>query len=777
VLIATYASAALICAASILVGRAILCVLGRDAWSGLEPPLGLGALVAICSVTIRLPHRATTTLVVLVALLLASAVYLRGRAIPRTGLGLAAVAGLLTLLFASLPFIASGHVSVLGIGVNNDLAGHLDYTAWVTDPVGEAPPTIRHGYPLGPHGLAAAICKGLGFEPLSALLGLVLAIPVLTALTAAAVLRELRPGVRVVAAVLTGLAYLAAATLAVGGFKETIMGLLVLGFSLGLRELTAGEGERRGLLVALGVLMAGMLGVYSYPGLIYAFVIGLLWAVIELVAAHRRGEGPETREAIRRAAPMALIPLGVLALITLAELPRVLDFARSGTVGYVQNAASRLHETASPFEALGVWPSSDYLLGTAGLDSYLVFAIIGVAALEVGVMAAVRRADRALIAGLAGVVVVYVLALLNGGFYVQAKALAIVAPLASLLILWGLLGGRTAQERDTSLPALLKAGLAIAFVAIAAYSSFLALRDARVAPRQYAQAQLGAFRPIVHGKQVLSLTSDRFTDYYLRGATVLSPAPFAEALTVPRQGKFHHLPVDFDSVVSAALDRFDYAVTTSAAYRSAAPPSYKPVARTEDFVLWKRVGKSPQTGILPEEERPGSRYNCHNPKLTAIVKHAAAQGYDTARVQPMSVVGKRFLWKPETSAGDGDTISQTLHLAPGRWQLSIQYYSPLLELTVEADGLRRALPRTADGGVRYRTDQGPFWPIGEVVSTGKPIKVSVSAGGLSGLQKLLGADQRAEIGNVTAAQPDKAREIPLTRACNAYIDHFTVGPG
>jgi hypothetical protein len=85
------------------------------------------------------------------------------------------------------------------------------------------------------------------------------------------------------------------------------------------------------------------------------------------------------------------------------------------------------------------------------------------------------------------------------------------------------------------------------------------------------------------------------------------------------------------------------------------------------------------------------------------------------------------------------------------------------------------LPPTADGGVRYRTDQGPFWPIGEVTSTGRPIAVTVSGGGLTGIQKLLGADQRAEIGNVTAAQPSKARTVPLAAACNQYIDHYT-GP-
>lgn len=769
--IATYASAALVCAASLLLGRAILCLLGHREWTGLEAPVGLAALLAVCSFAIRLPHRATTTLVILVALLAASLVYLRGRALPSgASPALAVPAALLTLLVASLPFIASGHVSVLGIGVNNDLAGHLHYTAWLEDPSGTAPHAIRGGYPVGPHGFAAAIGKGIGAEPLSAVLGLILAIPVLTALTSLAALRELRPPLRVIAAVLTALPYLAASTLAIGGFKETIMALLVIGFALALRELSVGEGDRRGLLVALGVLMAGMLAVYSYPGVAYALIIGAVWGAIELLAAARRGEGERVVAALKRAAPLALIPLAVLLVVAVIELPQILDF-RTG-VSDVLPANSRLKENVSAFEALPLWPSGDFLAGKAGLSGYLAYGIAGLVALLIGVVDAIRDRERALLAALAGVAIVYVGTLIDGGFYVQAKALAVAAPLAALLALRGLLG-------PWSAPALnpLKAVLAVAFIGIAGYSSFLALRDAHVAPPQYAQAQLGQFRPEVRGKHVLSLTSDRFTDYWLRGASVQSPARFAEELILPRAGKFERLPVDFDSVVPGALDRFDYAVTTKAAYKSAPPSNFKPVDETRSFVLWKRVGKSTKIGILPEEERPGSLYNCKNEKLRAVVAAAQKQGYTTARVQPMSVVGKRLFWKPLTSLSDGGTITQRLDLPRGTWQLSLQYYSPILEITVDAGDLHVVVPPTADGGVRFRTDQGPFWPLGPVSSDGKPVEVRVSAGGYSGLQKLLGVDQGADIGNVTAAQPDQAREIPLRQACGLYVDHYTVGPG
>ena len=337
--IATYASAALICGLSLLVGRAILAVLRRDASVGLEGPVGLAALIAVCSFTIRLPHRATTTLVVLVILALASLVVLRGRAFPSpVSLAVAVPAALLTLLIASIPFIASGHVSLLGIGINNDLAGHLHYTAWLEDPSGIAPHAVREGYPVGPHGLAAAIAKATGAEPLSTVLGLILAIPVLTAIAALALLREVKAPLRVIAAALTALPYLAASTLAIGGFKETIMALLVIGFAFGLREIDKGDGDRRGLVVALGVLMAGMLGVYSYPGVAYALLIGVIWALFELVALRRRGGGEQFFATLKKLAPLAAIPLVLILLVALVDFSRINDFRHA--VGTVFDAPS-----------------------------------------------------------------------------------------------------------------------------------------------------------------------------------------------------------------------------------------------------------------------------------------------------------------------------------------------------------------------------------------------------------------------------------------------------
>ncbi|MFN2612670.1 MAG: hypothetical protein ABR536_04780 [Solirubrobacterales bacterium] len=770
--LATYGAAALICAASLLIGRAAMRLLGGRELSWLEPSVGLAIMLALCSLAIRLPHRATTTIALIAVVAVAALAILRRQALP--GRGALAVGGpvaLLVLVFASLPFAASGHVGILGIGVNNDLAGHLHYTSWLLDPTSVVPHNIRNGYPIGPHGLAAAISKGTGMEPLSALLGLLLAVPVLTALSTMSVLKDLRALPRTVAGVLSALPYMAVSTFGIAGFKETIMALLVLGFTLGLRQLSRGEGNRRGALVALGILMAGMLAVYSYPGVAYALAIGLAWAALETVAAVRRGEGEKVRDALRTGARLAVIPLAAALVIGIAELPRVRDFGSS--VHDVFDVNSRLRETVSPLEALGTWPSGDFLTGTHGLTAYALFGAVGLVALITGVIWAVRRRELALLSGLTGLALVYLGTKLGGGLYVQAKALGIIAPLLMLIVLRALLA--PAETPAQTRPPYLRLAFAAGFIGLAAYSSFLGLRDARVAPRDYEAAQLGRFRALVNDKTVLSLTSDRFTDYYLRGSDTFSPAKFAEELIMPRAGKFERLPVDFDSVVPGALDRFDYALTTTAAYKSAPPPNFTEAGRTKDFILWKRMGKTPLIGVLPEEERPGSVLNCRDPKLRGVLAEARKRGYDTARVQPMSVVGKRLFWSPSSTIENGGRIVQPLLLPKGRWQLSIQYYSPVLDLTVDAAGLHAKLTPTADGGVRFRTDQGPFWALGSVTSDGGPIQVTVRAGGLSGLQKLLGVDQGADIGNVTAARPEQAREIPLRQACGRYVDHYSVG--
>src|SRR5690242_1404357 len=85
-MIGTYASAALICAASMLVGRAILGLLGEDGsrpW--LAPALGFAALLTTTGVLARAPGHATSATLGVIALIAVAALVLWR--LPRGGTG------------------------------------------------------------------------------------------------------------------------------------------------------------------------------------------------------------------------------------------------------------------------------------------------------------------------------------------------------------------------------------------------------------------------------------------------------------------------------------------------------------------------------------------------------------------------------------------------------------------------------------------------------------------------------------------------------------------
>src|ERR1044072_9855618 len=59
-MVGTYLSAVLIGPPSMEVGRALLSISGREAWSWLEPAVGFGAIVAVTGLCARLPGPGTT---------------------------------------------------------------------------------------------------------------------------------------------------------------------------------------------------------------------------------------------------------------------------------------------------------------------------------------------------------------------------------------------------------------------------------------------------------------------------------------------------------------------------------------------------------------------------------------------------------------------------------------------------------------------------------------------------------------------------------------------
>ena len=255
-MLGVYASAAAILLASLVLGRALLHLLGRTDATWLAGAVGFAALTVAAPLLIRLPGRAATV-AVLAGVALVGSLYVLWRSRgsrPRTDPGVPLAVIVIVLAAASLPFVFNERNGPLGEGVyTNDQGAQLYWTDWLQHGVGPEPKAVQFGYPSGPQSVAAVAAEATNASLLEAFNGLLVAIPVLTALAALAALDWLPAGRRVLAASLAGLPYLAASFLAQSAFKETTMALLVLAFAatLAARERVGWRG-----VAGVGLILA-----------------------------------------------------------------------------------------------------------------------------------------------------------------------------------------------------------------------------------------------------------------------------------------------------------------------------------------------------------------------------------------------------------------------------------------------------------------------------------------------------------------------------------------
>jgi hypothetical protein len=768
-LLATLASALLVIVGSVVVGRALTRALGWRRVTWIEPAVGFALLAVAASASTRLLGGGTAAAVVLGAIVVAALALLRLRVLPLEELRVAAPVALLAGAFASLPLIASQRVGALGVGINNDLAGHLLWAQWLQSSNGPEPLALVNGYPVGPHSIAAAIGEALGFPLIDVFVGMMIGVAALTALTALALLRELPPARRALACALVALPYLIASSLAVGGFKETIMALLIVGSVAALARVGRDGPPDLATAVSLGVLAAGSISVYSYPGLTWVLLTAALLAILGGVRAARAGR---LRAAARRFGALAAAAAVVGVVLASTEIPRAVDFHDRSGVEHTLEGSAKLDRPVSPLEALGAWPDSNFLAGIGGPPLVPLFGALGLAALAVSLPWWLRRGPPAVPASVLAAAAVYAGTVLWAGIYVQSKVLAVAAPLVMLVVAGALLDPRS-RAAATGGWRWAWTGLAAAFVTVAAYSSFVALRDAVVAPGGHA-AELAAIRDRVRGDWVLYLTGDRFTDFDLDSTRVASPFRNAQIVVPSRPGKDYVLPLDFDSVQPEALDRFRWVLTTAAAYRSEPPPNLRLVLDTPSYQLWKRVGPTPlDTRVLAEGGWPGLALDCD--PTGPVTREPAPPGAVARVFLPGPAVRPPESWEPTNELAPGDAATNSLTLGPGPWELSIQYLSPLHGLTVRVGDRSFTLPPSVDGAVAFR--RGPLWRLGRIDSPGGTLPVTVRVNADSALQRLLGVARPALIGRIAATRARPDATMPLTRACGRYVDHYSIGAG
>ena len=780
------ASAALIVAGSLIVGQAALTLCGRPRPTPLAAPVGLALLLSASGIAAGLGARGTAIAITFILLTLFAAIAvaatrpgpwseragarrrglrstdarkMRGRdaefspapgarpiARPTHAWVPPLIAAVLAAAFASLPFVAAGRIGILGVGlVNDDMAYHLLMADWIAERFSPEPELIADGYPLGPHALVTGLSTLLGGRSIDVFAGLVVAIPALSALTAFAILAELRTARRVAVSALVAVPYLIAAYLAQEAFKEPIIALLLLGFAVLLAERPPPDGVeprwRRGRGIVLGVIAAGAIYVYSFPSIAWLAAGLALWAVLE---AWRRSRGSrESPLALARAvAPAAAAGLLAWLAITLPDLGRVVDFADFRALDpdrANEGGLGNLRGHLSPLEAFGIWPTSEFRLaagaGALPAAAFYAGALLAAAGLAAGLPRWLRAHGPAIPLALVGAVVIYAGARGLGTVYTSAKALAIVAPLITIVALGGLLGGNEPGRSQ-----VVRALLAVAIAAGMALSSFLVLRQAPVGPEDHLD-QLAAIRPHVAGEELLFLGRDNFVLYGLRGSRPHTHVRnFYNPYSVPGNPAIDDVErkFDFDSVDAETLARFPYVLTTRAGHASGPPPGYEATFETDGYVLWRRDGDD--AGRLPVESglQPGAELDCARDRVPS---EAAA----VASWERPPVLAGDVDWRPSATVESSSPASVELDLPPGDWELSLQY-DATARLTLRAPGLEAELP----GNLDYR-GATPFWPAGRVDDHpgGRlAIEASVAAPPLAG--RILGAETAAHLGTIAA---------------------------
>ena len=730
---------------SVAAGQGVARLAGIREWSWAAPAAGLGALIVLTSVAAELPGAGVTGAVALAAAAAAGAAAAR-RAVTAAAVRETVLVALIALAVGALPFAAAGHIGVLGVTDNGDLAGHIQLAESVRsgDPPVGLDDDWHTNYPTGSHALvASAATLAGGVELDAAFTGLILALLALGALTVLAALRELPAALRVPGALLAGLPYLVAAYAVQASYKETLIGVLTLGFGLLLPAVTS---VRR--VVPLAAIAGGAFAAYSFVGLEWPALVALAWGGLRLAADRRL----PSRTALRRAARPALAFAALLALAVVPQLAKaralvgaVIDVAQSGSTG------GNVRAELPGYEVFGIWPASDpRAFGESATLSRLL-AVLGGAAALYGAVWCWRRRRLELLALPLACLLIYVQARLLATPYYSGKALSVAAAPVMLVTVAALLG----SARRTA-----AAGAVV--LALAAWSTGLVLRGAAVSPPGHT-AELTSLRPLLDGQAVFFFGRNDFIQHRLRGARVSFPYAYLGQSQIgyttrpAKAWQVTHL-FDWDGLDAPSLDRFRYVVAPRTGYASEPPENWRRVRVLPSYEVFERRGPTLPRETLPEPNAPGAVADCATPDGDAA---ARAGGEASVLERPVVVqpVGHLVDLEPTRFAviEPGESMTLRAQLPAGRWRASLQYVSPK-PVTLTAGG------RTLRGRASME-GAGAFWLLGELESPGgvQELRVRPEPG-----------NRDALVGRLALTRPGR-RRVPSAAVCGRYVDWYRPG--
>ncbi len=508
------------------------------------------------------------------------------------------------------------------------------------------------------------------------------------------------------------------------------------------------------------MIVAGIVFVYSLPGLLWAAVVGAAIVAARLLLVKPRPTLPD--DWLRRVAPYAAGVLVILLIATAQEWSRISNFSQVSALNPDRfgSRLGNLRGSLSPLEMFGIWPAGDFRTTAAGasgptLGVYL-GAAIALAAFAAGlVRAAVSRRGLIVPAAAVAAIAVWGLLAIIGSPYVAAKGLAIAAPLVMLVAVQGTLGSR-------SRPLI---ALGVVLAAGAALSAFLVVRQAPVAPDDHAEG-LADIRDAVQGEDVLFLGRDDFIGWELRGSGEITGvvANFYDVEDIrPRfkKGKGGGEKFDIDVLYPRQIDRFDWILTTAGGPVSDLPPRFEEAVRTDTYVLYERTGPVGRRSTLDEGTAIGAELDCTDPEGRAI---SEADGFAVVW-DPVPPVEPESGWKPSATASDGSPATQTIDLAGAdHWLISLEYDSRRpLHVTAPEIGLDETIPANLD----FRGET-PTFPVAYVHSDGsESVEVTVEPVEPNLLARAIHAPNEAHLRSLTATPTaaDAVRRVPLSEAC------------
>ena len=519
-------------------------------------------------------------------------------------------------------------------------------------------------------------------------------------------------------------------------------------------------------ILPLAVLAAASAFNYSLPGLLWIAAVAVAVLLARWFLARPRPELPAGWA--RRLAPYLLGLVVVVAIATVGEWSRIASFSRISALNPDRFGSDlgNLAQSLSPLEALAIWPAGEFdaTPSSAGAPAlaFYVGALIGAAALVLGLLRDRRERELALPALLVAMATVYVLAALFSSPYIAAKALAILAPVVIAIALRGTLAARRG-------PAL---ALGVILVLAAAGSSFLVIRNAPVGPDSHAR-QLESFRDVVAGEPVLFLGRDDFIGWELRGSgeitgIVTNFYDVEDARPRFKKGEGGGEKFDVDAVFPSTLDSFRYILATTGGPASGVPPRFREVKRARDYVLYENTGRTGRRKTLDEGTAPGAVLDCSVP-----VQHRVAKHQGTALVwNTRPVIAEPSGWRPGPAASDGAPATIRLEVPkPGRWLISLEYDS---RRPLRVSSPQLGLDTTVAANLDFRGET-PTFPVAKVtVERPTAATVSVEPERPNLIGRLLRAPNEAHLRALTATPlgPDAVERIPVRQACRRYVDWY-----